>query len=205
MDTDKKNKTKIQVKVPTQERSKHTVAAILEAAARLICSEGYYSVTTDKIAETAGVSIGSLYQFFGNKESVVSALIKQLIEEDRHFFMENLQSAAHLPIPQKLTRMMEVGIEVYRTKAELRTALQSVRLYLTEQDYLTQSRKILADMLRLNLPPLSPGRDPDKVAFMAVTAYLSILNNSLLDAPHLVDDEGLKKELYFMFKRYMEI
>ncbi|RYF47165.1 MAG: TetR/AcrR family transcriptional regulator, partial [Cytophagaceae bacterium] len=44
-----------------------------------------------KIAVEAGVSIGSLYQFFGNKESVVSALIKQLIEDDGHFFFEKMK------------------------------------------------------------------------------------------------------------------
>lgn len=205
MESDKKNKTKIQVKVPTQERSKHTVAAILEATARLLVSEGYYAVTTDKIAETAGVSIGSLYQFFGNKESVVSALIKQLIEEDRRYFLENLQSAAALPAAQKVMRMIEVGFSVYKTKTELRAALATVRLYLTEQDYMAQSRKILMDLLRANLPPLSPGRDPDKVSYMAVTTYLSILNNSVLDKPSMMEDESLMQELFLMFKRYLEI
>ncbi len=205
MESDKKNKTKIQVKSPTQERSKQTVAAILEACAQLIASEGYYSVTTDKIAETAGVSIGSLYQFFGNKESVVSALIKQLIEEDRRFFFENMQSAANLSNPEKIHRMLEVGFAVYRIKPELRTALQTVRLYLTEPDYLTQSRRILMDLLRSNLPPLTAGRDPEKVAFITITAYLSIMNNSLLDTPSLVNDKGLMDELYFMFRRYLEL
>lgn len=76
MNQGRKKKTKIQVKSPTQERSKQTVSSILEACARIISREGYFAVTTDKIAVEAGVSIGSLYQFFGNKESVVSALIK---------------------------------------------------------------------------------------------------------------------------------
>jgi AcrR family transcriptional regulator len=205
MDTDKKNKTKIQVKSPTQERSKQTVAAILEACAQLIAKEGYYSVTTDRIAETAGVSIGSLYQFFGNKESVVSALIKQMVEEDRHYFFEKMQLVANLSNNEKIMRMLEIGFEIYRIKPELRTALQTVRLYLTEPDYLTQSRRILMDVLRAHLPTLTPGRDPDKVAFITVTAYLSIMNNSLLDSPSLVNDPELMKELFLMFKKYLEI
>ena len=69
----KKSKTKLQLKAPTQERSRQTVATILEACERIMIREGFYGVTTDKIAKEAGVSIGSLYQFFGNKESVVSA------------------------------------------------------------------------------------------------------------------------------------
>ncbi|RYZ80397.1 MAG: TetR/AcrR family transcriptional regulator, partial [Proteobacteria bacterium] len=176
METNRKKKTKIQVKSPTQERSKQTVSHILEACARIIAREGYFAVTTDKIAVEAGVSIGSLYQFFGNKESVVSALIKQLIEEDRIFFFERMRPFENLPVPERIPKMIEIGFEIYRMKPELRSALQAVRLYLTEQDYLTQSRRIFSDFVRKNLPPISAGRDADKVAYITVTAFLSIMN-----------------------------
>ncbi|MCA8900002.1 MAG: TetR/AcrR family transcriptional regulator [Hyphomonas sp.] len=62
-------------KSPVQARSTATVDAILEAAARILESEGFEGYTTNAIAKRAGVSIGSLYQYFPNKDAVTAALV----------------------------------------------------------------------------------------------------------------------------------
>ncbi|HEY0339660.1 MAG TPA: helix-turn-helix domain-containing protein [Steroidobacteraceae bacterium] len=62
-------------KLPRQERAAATVAAILEAAARILESEGFDGYTTNAVAERAGASIGSLYQYFPNKTALTQALI----------------------------------------------------------------------------------------------------------------------------------
>ncbi len=62
-------------KSPVQARSAATVEAILEAAARILESEGFEGYTTNAIAKRAGVSIGSLYQYFPNKDAVTAALV----------------------------------------------------------------------------------------------------------------------------------
>src|ERR1017187_3771063 len=59
---------------PAQERSRQTVDAIVEAAGRLLVEHGRLGVTTNAVAERAGVSIGSLYQYFPNKEAIFAAL-----------------------------------------------------------------------------------------------------------------------------------
>jgi len=200
-----KKKTKIQVKSPTQERSKQTVANILEACARIIAREGYFAVTTDNIAVEAGVSIGSLYQFFGNKESVVSALIKQLIDDDHQYFFNHMKPHENLPAAEKIPKMIEIGFEIYRQKPELRAALQAVRLYLTEQDYLAQSRRIFTDFVLNHLCHIQPPREKDKVSYIAVTAFLSIMNSTMHDSPNLVKDPALIDELTLMFKKYLEL
>lgn len=66
-------------KLPHQERSRATVDALLAAAARVLVKEGYDRASTNRIAETAGVSVGSLYQYFPSKEALVAALV------ERHF------------------------------------------------------------------------------------------------------------------------
>jgi len=203
--TGPKKKTKIQLKIPTQERSKQTVSAILEACAKIIAREGYFPVTTDKIAIEAGVSIGSLYQFFGNKESVVAALIKQLIEDDRQFFFEKMKPYEGLPRVEKIPKMFEVGFEIYRMKPELRAALQAVRLYLTDQDYIHQSRQVFTDFVRTHLLHIAPPRNPDKVAYVTVIAFLSIMNSTTMDQQGIVNDPVLVQELTLMFKKYLEL
>ena len=61
-------------KSASQERSRLTVQAILDATARILVREGFDKASTNRIAEVAGVSIGSLYQYFPSKEAIVAAL-----------------------------------------------------------------------------------------------------------------------------------
>ena len=69
-------------KAPKQQRSKKLVEAILEAAARILEGETM-PFTTNHIAERAGVSIGSLYQYFPSAEAIMAALIEQHVAEER--------------------------------------------------------------------------------------------------------------------------
>lgn len=64
-------------RTPRQERSHFTVEAIFEAVARIVSAEGEAGLTTNRIAETAGVSVGSLYQYFPSKESILAAMLDQ--------------------------------------------------------------------------------------------------------------------------------
>jgi len=67
-------------KSPLQERSRRTVERILDAAARIFHEQGYGGATTNDIADEAEVSVGSLYQYFPNKDSLLVALTKRHIE-----------------------------------------------------------------------------------------------------------------------------
>jgi len=62
---------------PRQQRALETVRAILEAAAEVMATEGMARATTNRIAERAGVSIGSLYQYFPNKEAILARLMEE--------------------------------------------------------------------------------------------------------------------------------
>ena len=64
---------------PKQSRSRATVSAILEATIRVLDQEGYEAATTTRVAEVAGVSIGTLYQYFSNRDAILDAL------QDREF------------------------------------------------------------------------------------------------------------------------
>jgi AcrR family transcriptional regulator len=92
-------------KLPVQQRSKVTVNDILLAAAQVFETHGYAAGTTNRIAERAGVSIGTLYQYFPSKEAIAVALLEQHIADtDRrlhewvgHMVVEQhgLQEALH--------------------------------------------------------------------------------------------------------------
>src|SRR5271154_4777544 len=68
-------------KLPRQQRSEATVESILEAAAQVFERHGYAAGTTNRIAERAGVSIGTLYQYFPNKDAILIALARRHLAE----------------------------------------------------------------------------------------------------------------------------
>ena len=78
-------------KSPTQARAEHTVDAILEAAAQILQSDGEERLNTNRIAERAGFSIGTLYQYFADKEAIVAALA----ERERDKVLASIVKALH--------------------------------------------------------------------------------------------------------------
>src|ERR1700679_2597817 len=64
-------------KSPKQSRSRTLVDSAVEAAARILSKLGYDGASTNRVAEAAGISIGSLYQYFPNKDSLMGAVIDQ--------------------------------------------------------------------------------------------------------------------------------
>lgn len=69
-------------KLPSQARSRDLVEAMLTATARVLCEEGTDALTTNRIAEVAGVSIGSLYQYFPGKEALLASVLERELERD---------------------------------------------------------------------------------------------------------------------------
>jgi AcrR family transcriptional regulator len=70
-------------RAPQQERSAGTVEAVLDAAARLLAAHGAEAVTTSRVAEAAGVSVGALYRFFSDKQEIFDAIALRDLEAFR--------------------------------------------------------------------------------------------------------------------------
>ena len=108
-----------------QERSRATVDAVLEAATRVLLHEGYVAATTNRIAEVAGVSIGTLYQYFANREQVFDGVIRRELEA----FVGALTAPPLDPeegLERSLRRFLHVGVIAQRHGPELIRALDQV-------------------------------------------------------------------------------
>lgn len=204
MEKEKAKKTKIIVKAPTQERSRQTVSTILDACSRLLVSEGFYSITTDKIAKEAGVSIGSLYQFFGNKESVVQAVVKNLMEEDKRIMSEKMRSISPLPPEQRIKAMIELAFEIYRRHYELRAKLTTIQYYVADASYISESIRFFQEVVKYNLPQI-PGKDMEKVAYIIVNAFMGLANTMAIDNPNYINDPTVLTEMTQLFFKYLDI
>jgi AcrR family transcriptional regulator len=110
-------------KRPRQARSKATVDTIMTATARVLVRHGFDGLTTNAVAEAAGVSIGSLYQYFPNKEALVAALIESHIEQKTDQTRQELARVGMLPIGEAVRAMIELTISSYAVEPELKRVL----------------------------------------------------------------------------------
>lgn len=131
-------------KSPSQERSRRTVERILDAAARIFHEQGYAGATTNDVADEAGVSVGSLYQYFPNKDALLVALTRRHIESTTaglarllsrmnanvgfdtilrrvvDFLVEQHDlDDLHLLVMHQAPRTREISIELERAKSKL--------------------------------------------------------------------------------------
>jgi AcrR family transcriptional regulator len=99
-------------KRPRQQRSAQTVDRILAAAARIFDERGYRATTTNHVAEAAGVSIGSLYQYFPNKDALLVGLADQHLAEAADRFAGRLLVLrdAPPPLPDTVRSLIELTV-----------------------------------------------------------------------------------------------
>lgn len=109
---------------PSQERAKHTVDAILEAAARIIERDGLgRSFGTNRIAREAGVSIGSLYEYFEGKDAIVTALCALHVARIRALVDSAFVELRDVPAPAAVARFVGALFAIHSARPGLQRAL----------------------------------------------------------------------------------
>jgi len=106
-------------KTPRQARSRNTVEAILEAAERVLRVEGYDAASTNRVARVAGFSVGSLYQYFDDKQAVVGALLDQALRGEAERIGTALDALARLEPAAARERLVRTVLSERRGKAHL--------------------------------------------------------------------------------------
>ena len=110
-------------KSASQERSRLTVEALIEATARILMKEGYDRASTNRIAEAAGVSIGSLYQYFPSKEALVAAVIDRHTQGMMQVVRDALVKVAMRPIEEAARELVRVMIDAHCVNPKLHRVL----------------------------------------------------------------------------------
>ncbi|WP_208511871.1 TetR family transcriptional regulator, partial [Variovorax paradoxus] len=107
---------------PQQARSSDLVAAILEAALQVLAKEGVHRFTTTRVAERAGVSVGSVYQYFPNKASILFRLQSDEWRQTTELLCGILEDVATPPL-DRLRRLVHAFVRSECEEAGMRTAL----------------------------------------------------------------------------------
>ncbi|QEL26786.1 TetR/AcrR family transcriptional regulator [Bosea sp. F3-2] len=108
-------------KQPRQARSRATVEAVIEAGARVLSEQGWTGFTTNKVAEAAGVSIGSLYQYFPDKVSLVDAIRRKHLDDSLNAVRNAL--ATELPLAAFVETLVSNIVEAHGTHPGLHRVL----------------------------------------------------------------------------------
>ena len=104
---------------PRQERSRRTVEAIVEAAARILDETSFERTSTNRIARVAGVGIGSLYQYFPGKDAIAESLVRRLAADDLARLRANIAATRGEPLEARLEAVIRLGFEPIATRPRL--------------------------------------------------------------------------------------
>ena len=195
-------------KQPAQGRSRFTVRQIVEAAARVFEERGYAGANTNRIAERAGVSIGSLYQYFPNKESILAVLLEQHTQEVANAVEAIRRHVAEEPhdLVGVLEHFVEDMVELHSKNPRLQHVLLDeaprpphlkARLPELEQAAV-ESTEIL---LRAN--PQVRVEDHRTAAYLAVQSIETLVHRFVVEPPDEVSRERFAAELVEMLVRYL--
>lgn len=110
---------------PRQQRAQDTVDAILQAAGEVIADRGWAGTTTNHIAERAGVSIGSLYQYFPNKDSILVALMERHLRQVQPIVQEAIDAMddESVPVARSLETLFDRLVEMHEREPRLSRVL----------------------------------------------------------------------------------
>jgi AcrR family transcriptional regulator len=153
-------------KRPQQARSARLVAYILEAAVRVLAREGAQKFTTARVAEEAGVSVGSLYQYFPNKEAILFRL--QTDEWDQTSdLLESILVDSDEPPPDRLRSMVRAFFQSEWDEAWLRTALGDAAPLYRDAPEARKHKKTVTRQALTFMKEALPEVPPNERAFVA--------------------------------------
>lgn len=192
-------------KMPSQERSRLTVDAIIQASTYILMETGWKGFTTNAIAERAGVNISSLYQFFPNKEAIVAEL------QNRHAadMHEELHKLLGLVSEQKslrevLTLLVDMIVSKHKVapavhKAVFEEVPQTLRNSCSDAD--NELRMLFLEALK---PFMHNVPNPELAIHIIVVTAQALINNITVERPQLLESAEIVTELVALYKNYLE-
>jgi len=189
-------------KTPRQERSRILVDAILTAAVRVLSAVGVEESTTTRIAERAGVSVGSLYQYFRNRDELLGALVDRLVEDNVRRFHEELEGDAAPAV--RIEAMVRSGLARFLDRRALYAPLLTYTPLLSRFPIIVRARKRVREALARELRAQAredASVDFDVAAFVIINAFMGVVLVALHDEAGT--RESLEDELVRLFTRYL--
>ncbi len=191
--------------MPVQTRSAVTVEAIAEATIQVLLKESASRLTTTRVAERAGVSVGTLYQYYPNKQSLLFAVLADHLGKVASAVETACERARNKPLAEMIRTVVEAFVDAKMTRIDVSVALYQIAAEVggaTLAKRMGQrSRKALEAMLQTAPDITSP---PDKFAVEMMFAAMAGATRHVLEAgasPAMI--RNLRQHLVVLCQSYM--
>jgi len=195
-------------KLPSQQRSEATVEAILQAAAQVFERHGYAAGTTNRIVERAGVSIGTLYQYFPNKDAILVALVH------RHLAESTAALQPHLQRLNRGARFEDVLPNIVHAMVAMHALTSGLHRVLFEETPLPSTLRAELDELEdqlvdvaaeaLATDPSTAPNDPRLTARVMISAIEGLTHRLVLRPPPNVTPDAIANEITELVRAYIQ-
>jgi len=185
-------------KQPKQARSQTTVEAILEATARILAAEGRARLSTNRVAEVAGVSVGSLYQYFPNKDALLAELRRRYDQQFMDRMLRKLGRLGSLPLGEAIAEFVRFMVGLHLENPKLHNEL-SVEIPDLQRDTL---RAFALAYLEAHRDEVRP-RDLELASYVSVEAGEALVHQTALHEPERLRDEAFVEEVCDLLLRYL--
>jgi len=190
---------------PRQERSRAIVDSILEAGRLLLAESGESSLTTNRIAERAGVSVGSLYRYFPNKEAVVAAICDAHTGQDVAEVRAAMDAPEERPLREWLVSIVDYQLERHRRLLEVGRAVyrdQHRSFSLAQRMGAQEVERHIRDVLEQHRDEVR-ARDLDQAAFLVARGISALVRRALDESPERLYDPAFRESLLDLLLRYV--
>jgi AcrR family transcriptional regulator len=190
---------------PKQRRARATVESMLDAVIRILKREGAGAMTTNRIAEVAGVSIGSVYQYFPNKRAIFTALHERHIHQIDRLVQNTLVEHAASSLEDLMRAMIEAMVEAHTSDPEL------YELLLTEvpnradgsREFSVRLHGAFLLAISSRARELKRGRDLDVVVFVVTHMVDALSHGAVLRRPATLSLPAAKEEIVRAVMAYL--
>jgi AcrR family transcriptional regulator len=191
-------------KQPKQERSQATVEAILTATTHILTKEGYDQFNTNRVAELAGVSIGSLYQYFPNKEALLFALAEDHANEMVQLVQCHLEDLNDTSIPRVISQLVTAALAAHAVNPDLHRVLneQIPRSEQMRKFAEAKMERMLRSFLEKRCDLIEP-KNLDLTVFIVGRTIEALTHGAVLDRPELLNNEQLEQEITILLSSYL--
>ncbi|RAN81796.1 TetR family transcriptional regulator [Bacillus sp. SRB_336] len=196
-------------KVASQTRSRATVDALLDATARILVKEGFDKASTNRIAEVAGVSVGSLYQYFPGKEALVAAVIERHRRQITQAVRDELAEVWVQPVEKAIRGLVAIAVRAHRVDPRLHHVLaeQIPRVGKLEKlETLDRENHALFRTYLEGCREKLRVDDLELASFVCVTTIEALTHNAVLHSKMLSDErmDALVDEAAYLLTRYLK-
>ncbi|HKY92045.1 MAG TPA: TetR/AcrR family transcriptional regulator [Nevskiaceae bacterium] len=193
-------------RIPVQRRSRSTVENIKQAAVALGAEEGFRNLTTDRIAERAGVNIGSLYQYFPNRESILLAVYEDASSRMVERMRQMTTGIYDAPLPKAAERAMDDLLGLY---TEYRLILLDLVAEVPELgraanpvSFMSLHRGTVRNFIQHRVPGATR-QTVERMAFFIERIAIGAIRDFLLDPPETLTRKAFVADLAWIVQAYI--